>query len=67
MDNSSQEKIISDSESQSLGSQDSWSSEDSQNSFDSFICDDSCSESEEEFWNGVEKFWKGKEERKMCK
>ena len=55
MDNPSQEKIISNHESQSLGSQDSWSTEnsDSQNSFDSFICDDSCSESEEEFWNGV--------------
>ena len=61
MDNPSQEKIISDSESQSLGSQDSWSTEyssDSQNSLDSFLCDDSCSE--EEFWNGAE-------ERKLCK
>ena len=64
MDNPSQENIISDSE--SLGSQDSWSTEnsDSQNSLDSFLCDDSCSESEEEFWNGVEEFWNGKEERK---
>ena len=65
MDNPSQEKIISDSE--SLGSQDSWSTEnsDSQNSLNSFLCDDSCSE--EEFWNGVEEFWNGVKERKMCR
>ena len=52
MDNPSQEKFNSNSE--SLGSQDSWSTEnsDSQNSLDSFICDDSCSE--EELWNGRE-------------
>ena len=63
MDNPSKEKIISDSE--SLGSQDSWSKEnsDSQNSLNSFLCDDSCSE--EEFWNGVEEFWNGVEERKI--
>ena len=55
MDNPDQEKFNSDSE--SLGSQDSWSTEnsDSQNSLDSFLCDDSCSESDEKCWNGVEK------------
>ena len=67
MDNPDQETITSNYESQSLGSQDSWSSDssDSQNSLNSFISDDSCSD--EEFWNGVEKFWNGVEERKQCK
>ena len=44
MDNPSQEKIISDSESQSLGSQDTWSTEESsQSSMSSFISEDSYS------------------------
>ena len=51
MDKPSQEKIISDSE--SLGSQDSWSTEgsDSQNSLDSWLTDSCESCSEEELWN----------------
>ena len=67
MDNPSQETITSNYESQSLGSQDSWSTEnsDSQNSLSSFISEDSTSD--EEFWNGVEEFWNKKEEKKQCK
>ena len=42
MDNPSQEKIISKDESQSLGSQDTWSTENSsQSSLSSFISEDS--------------------------
>ena len=42
MDNPSQEKIISDSE--SLGSHDSWSTEYSSDSQDSWLTDSSCSQ-----------------------
>ena len=71
MDNPSQEKIISDSESQSLGSQDSWSTEDSsQSSLSPFIIYESDSQSsyitgdtdnEEDFWRGVDKYQKNKQ------
>ena len=71
MDNPSQEKIISDSESQSLGSQDSWSTEDSsQSSLSSFIIYESDSQSsyitgdtdnEEDFWRGVDKYQENKQ------
>ena len=51
IDNPSQEKIISDSE--SLGSQDSWSTENSYDSQNSFICEDNYT-TDEEFWNVVD-------------
>ena len=46
MDNPRQETITSNYESQSLGSQDSWSTEnsDSQNSINSWLTDSSCSQ-----------------------
>ena len=54
MDKPDQEKFNSNSKSQSLGSQDSWSTEnsDSQNSLNSWLTDSSQSScSEEELWN----------------
>ena len=68
MDNPSQEKIISDSE--SLGSQDSWSTEnsDSQDSINSWLTDSSCSQDSficEDNYTIVEEFWNGAEEKKQ--